>query len=130
MVRVGNSALMPIYLESTMIDDPSMSQAPRRAKPVPDVSECDLWLAELLLLSNTDRSVRTAQFVVRTAVRAEQLARKAGTTAIDELLDARGFASSGRTRIIYDRAISYLRAEQILSAGMRGGEGPVRLSAG
>jgi hypothetical protein len=113
-----------------MIDEPSMPQAPRRTEPVPGVSESDLWLAELLLLSNTDRSVRSAQFVIRTAVRAEQLAKKAGTTAIDELLDARGFATSARTRTIYDRAICYLRAELMLSAGMRGGEGPRRLSAG
>ena len=75
-----------------------------------------MWLAELLLLADTDRSVRAAQFVIRTAVRAVQLANKAGTTAIDELLDARGFAVNDRTRTIYDRAISYLRAEQMLSA--------------
>jgi hypothetical protein len=105
---------MPINLESTMIDDPSMPQAPRRTEPVPDVSECDLWLAELLLLSDTDRSVRSAQFVIRTAVRAEQLAKKAGTNAIDELLDAREFAATAKTRAIYDRAINYLRTEQIL----------------
>jgi len=106
---------MMFFLELAMIDDPSIPQAPRHAEPVPDVSERDLWLAELLLLSETDRSVRAAQFVVRTAVRAEQLADKAGTAAIDELLDARKFATSDKTRTIYDRAISYLRAEQILS---------------
>jgi hypothetical protein len=104
-----------IHLKLVMIDDPSRPQAPRRAKPVPEVSESDLWLAELLFLSDTDRSVRSAQFVIRTAVRADQLARQAGTTAIDELLDAREFAAGENTRTIYDRAISYLRAEQILS---------------
>jgi len=120
---------MLIHLKLAMIDDPSVPQAPRRTEPVPDVSESDLWLAELLLLSDNDRSVRSAQFVIRTAVRAQQLAKRAGTMAIDELLDARGLATSTRTRTIYDRAISYLRLEQILSTGMRG-EGPDRPSAG
>ena len=51
---------MMFFLELAMIDDPSIPQAPRHAEPVPDVSERDLWLAELLLLSETDRSVRAA----------------------------------------------------------------------
>ena len=106
-----------------MIDEPSMPQAPRRTEPVPDVSECDLWLAELLLLSDTDRSVRSAQFVIRTAVRAQELAMKAETDPIDELLDARRFAKNSRSRTIHNRAISYLRAEQILSRQLRVGGG-------
>ncbi|MET0863550.1 MAG: hypothetical protein ABWZ98_04390 [Nakamurella sp.] len=48
------------------------------------MSECGLWLAELLLLSGYSRTVRAAQFVIRTVVRAAQLAKKAGTAAIDK----------------------------------------------
>ena len=82
-----------------------------------------MWLAELLLLSGLDLAVRRAQFVIRTAVRAQELAMKAETDPIDELLDARRFARNSRSRTIYNRAINYLRAEQVLSRQLPVGGG-------
>ena len=108
-----------------MTEDFTAPQSPRLPLPsqVPHVSEHDMWLAELLLLSGLDLAVRRAQFVIRTAVRAQELAMKAETDPIDELLDARRFAKNSRSRTIYNRAISYLRAEQILSRQLRVGGG-------
>ena len=56
---------------------------------VPAVSEDDLWLAELDLVDATDQAPRRIQFAIRTATRAQALARQAGSDPIDELLDAR-----------------------------------------
>ena len=80
---------------------------------VPDVSEHDLWLAELSMVSGSSSAVRHAQFIVRTAVRAQALAAQSGTDPVDELLDARARTENGKSRTIYDRAIRYLRAEQV-----------------
>ena len=106
-----------------MAKDATAPQSPPLSVPgqVPEVSQHDMWLAELLLLSGLDLAVRRAQFVIRTAVRAQELAVKAETDPIDELLDARQFASNTNSRSIYDRAISYLRAEQVLSRQLPGG---------
>ena|SRR6476660_69654 len=108
-----------------MTEDVTAPRSPHLSCPgqVPQVSEHDMWLAELLLLSGLDLPVRRAQFVIRTAVRAQELAMQAGTDPIDELLDARRFARNSRTQSIYERAISYLRAEQILSRQLPGGGG-------
>ena len=108
---------MCLHSNGVMTEDVSAPQSPHLSlsSQVPQVSEHDMWLAELLLLSGLDSAVRRAQFVIRTAVRAQELAMKAETDPIDELLDARGFARNSRSRTIYNRAISYLRAEQILS---------------
>ena len=100
-----------------MTEDVTDPRSPHLSRPgqVPEVSESDMWLAELLLLTGLDLAVRGAQFVIRTAVRAQELAMKADTDPIDELLDAREFARNSNSRTIYNRAISYLRAGQVLS---------------
>lgn len=78
-------------------------------------TETQMWTSELCYLSDSDPPVRVAQFVVRTAIKAGALARSAGTDPIDELLDARTFAASENARRIYERAIGFLRIDQVLS---------------
>lgn len=73
-----------------------------------------MWAAELAYLPIDDAPLRQAQFAIRTAVRAQELANAAGTTAVDELLDARAVAKNTATRHIYDTAITYLTREQEL----------------
>ena len=63
--------------------------------------------------------VRSAQFAIRTAVRAQFLARLAGTDAVDELLDAWTMATGDVPRRIYQTAIMYLRTDHVLTAGLR-----------
>src|SRR4051794_15279129 len=82
---------------------------------VPDTSEEQLWLAELDLLGADDPRIRPVQFAIRTAVRAQALARRAGTDAIDELLDARAAMIGASSRQVFDRAIGYLRLDDRLS---------------
>lgn len=73
-----------------------------------------MWAAELAYLPDNDTLLRQAQFAIRTAVRAQELANMAGTRAIDELLDARAAAVNPATRLIYETAITYLNREQEL----------------
>lgn len=73
-----------------------------------------MWAAELAFLPVDDAPLRQAQFAIRTAVRAQELANAAGTSAVDELLDARAVAKNMATRHIYDTAITYLTREQEL----------------
>lgn len=73
-----------------------------------------MWAAELAYLPDNSALLRHAQFAIRTAVRAQQLAGMAGTDAIDELLDARKAAVNPASRRIYETAITYLHREQEL----------------
>lgn len=73
-----------------------------------------MWVAELAYLPVDDAPLRHAQFAIRTAVRAQELARLSGTTAVDELLDARAAATNAATRRVYETAITYLHREQEL----------------
>jgi len=77
--------------------------------------ESDLWVAELDYLANTDVRSRSAQFAIRTAERAQCLARAAGTDPVDELLDARAKVCTAAARGVLERAIRYVRADQSLS---------------
>src|SRR3954452_11676058 len=77
-----------------------------------DSTEAEMWAAELSFIAENDSSVRSAQFAIRTAVRAQALAALAGTDALNELLDARATASSELSRQVYSTAMTYLRAEQ------------------
>ena len=98
---------------------------------VPAVSENDLWLAELDLVGVGDLTVRRIQFAIRTATRAQALAKQAGSDAIDELLDARGRVSSEAARNVFDRAIDYLRMDRLLTGDRNlRREGGVRFSIG
>lgn len=82
--------------------------------PVPAVSEAEMWAAELAYLPLDDAPLRQAQFAIRTAVRAQELAHAAGTSPVDELLDARAAAKNAATQRIYETAITYLTREQEL----------------
>ena len=73
-----------------------------------------MWAAELAYLPDNDTSLRQAQFAIRTAVRAQQLANMAGTDPRDELLDARACATNPASRRVYETAITYLHREQEL----------------
>jgi hypothetical protein len=83
---------------------------------VPAVSENDLWLAELDLVNLEDSARRKIQFAIRTATRAQALAKRAGSDPIDELLDARGQAGSDEAKDVFDRAIDYVHTDRLLSA--------------
>jgi hypothetical protein len=83
---------------------------------VPAVSEDDLWLAELDLVDGTDQAPRRIQFAIRTATRAQALARQAGSDPIDELLDARARVKSAAARNVLERAIDYLHTDRLLNA--------------
>jgi hypothetical protein len=98
---------------------------------VPAVSEDDLWLAELDLVDMADSMVRRIQFAIRTATRAQALAKRAGSDAIDELLDARGRVASDAARNVFERAINYVRTDRLLTRDrdLRR-EGGVRFSIG
>jgi hypothetical protein len=82
---------------------------------VPAVPEYDLWLAELELADMTDSLVRRIQFAIRTATRAQALAKQAGSDPIDELLDARGRVASDAAKNVFDRAIDYLHTDRLLT---------------
>jgi len=82
----------------------------------PAVSEEDLWLAELDLIDATDQAPRRIQFAIRTATRAQALARRAGSDPIDELLDARARVASAAARSVFERAIDYLHTDRLLNA--------------
>jgi hypothetical protein len=73
-----------------------------------------MWAAELAYLPIDDAPLRQAQFAIRTAIRAQELANAAGTSPVDELLDARAGATTAATRRIYETAITYLTREQEL----------------
>jgi hypothetical protein len=73
-----------------------------------------MWAAELAYLPANDPPLRQAQFAIRTAVRAQELANMAGTAAIDELLDARAEAVNPAARRVYESAITYLSREREL----------------
>lgn len=81
---------------------------------VASTSEATLWVAELDYLANSDVKSRSAQFAIRTAERAQCLARAAATDPVDELLDARGKVRTAEARGILERAIRYIRADQSL----------------
>jgi hypothetical protein len=83
---------------------------------VPAVSEDDLWLAELDLVDAIDQAPRRIQFAIRTATRAQALAKRAGSDPIDELLDARSRVKSAAARIVFERAIDYLHTDRLLNA--------------
>ncbi|HSU36636.1 MAG TPA: hypothetical protein VLJ88_13340 [Propionibacteriaceae bacterium] len=83
---------------------------------VPAVSEDDLWLAELDLVDGTDHAPRRIQFAIRTATRAQALARRAGSDPIDELLDARARVKSAAARSVFERAIDYLYTDRLFNA--------------
>ena len=95
-------------------DVPQVLPTGSEPKPVPGVSEAEMWAAELAYLPADDAPLRQAQFAIRTAIRAQQLANAAGTSPVDELLDARAVAKNAATRHIYDTAINYLTREQEL----------------
>jgi len=82
---------------------------------VPVVLETDLWVAELSYLATCSPESRTAQFAIRTAVRAQCLAEAAGTDPVDELLDARSRVQTTSARHVLERAMCYLRADQRLT---------------
>jgi hypothetical protein len=83
---------------------------------VPAVSEDDLWLSELDLVDAIDQAPRRIQFAIRTATRAQALAKRAGSDPIDELLDARARVKSAAARIVFERAIDYLYTDRLLNA--------------
>lgn len=78
-----------------------------------------MWAAELAFMPDGDKTLRRAQFAIRTAVRAQALAKLAGTDPVDELLDARACARSVSSRKIYETAIAYLKREQELRHALR-----------
>ena len=86
--------------------------------PPLDSSEAEMWSAELAFIGERDSMVRSAQFAIRTAVRAQCLAVLAGTDAVDELLDAWKIATSEIPRRIYQTAITYLRTDKVLTAAL------------
>src|ERR1700712_152698 len=92
--------------------------SPLTAPPL-DSSEAEMWSAELAFIAGRDSMVRSAQFAIRTAVRAQSLAVLAGTDAVDELLDAWMIATGESPRRIYQTAITYLRTDQVLTAALR-----------
>lgn len=95
-------------------DSPPVLPAGDDPLPVPPVSEGEMWAAELAYLPNDNAPLRHAQFAIRTAVRAQELAAMAGTRAVDELLDARAKAVNPAARRVYETAITYLHREQEL----------------
>ena len=95
-------------------DSPPMLPTGSEPLPVPEVSEAEMWAAELAYLPVDDAPLRQAQFAIRTAVRAQELANAAGTSAVDELLDARAVAKNSAAQHIYETAINYLAREQEL----------------
>lgn len=78
-----------------------------------------MWAAELAYLPDNDTPLRQAQFAIRTAVRAQELANLAGTKPIDELLDARAAAVNPAARRVYETAITYLSREEELHQACR-----------
>ncbi|MCW2539939.1 MAG: hypothetical protein JWN95_1664 [Frankiales bacterium] len=78
-----------------------------------------MWLAELAFLDRQDQLSRSAQFVIRTAVRAQALAELAGTNPIDELLDGRAQVTGAAARAAFEGALTYVRRDQELSAAIR-----------
>lgn len=81
---------------------------------VGSISETNLWVAELDYLTSSDAKSRSAQFAIRTAERAQWLAKAAATNPVDELLDARGKVGTDEARGVLERAIRYVRADQSL----------------
>lgn len=81
---------------------------------VAPVPEAILWVAELDYLATSDVQLRSAQFAIRTAERAQCLARAADTDPVDELLDARGKVGTAEARGVLECAIRYIRADQSL----------------
>ncbi len=77
-------------------------------------------MAELDYISSCDRHSRAAQFAIRTGERARCLAAAARTDPVDELLDARSKVTTPAARKVLERAINYVRADQCLSADLRG----------
>jgi hypothetical protein len=108
---------MPAEDTSNLPDRRARTNSPNVAEECS--TEADMWAAELSFLSCGDQAVRSAQFAIRTAVRAQALALLAGTDAIDELLDARTAASTDLSRRVYDTAINHLRTERLLSVALR-----------
>ena len=78
------------------------------------IPESTLWIAELDYLATNDVKSRSAQFAIRTAERAQCLAKAAATNPVDELLDARDKVSTPDARGVLERAIRYIRADQSL----------------
>ena len=78
------------------------------------IPESTLWIAELDYLATNDVKSRSAQFAIRTAERAQCLAKAAATNPVDELLDARDKVSTPEARGVLERAIRYVRADQSL----------------
>ena len=101
------------------IDGPPVRPAASEPLGVPEVDESEMWTAELAYLPAGNAALRRAQFAIRTAVRAQALARLAGTQAIDELLDARALSRIPASRLVYETAIAYLRRERELERDCR-----------
>lgn len=80
----------------------------------PSIPESTLWIAELDYLTTNDVKSRSAQFAIRTAERAQCLAKAAATNPVDELLDARDKVSTPEARSVLECAIRYIRADQSL----------------
>ena len=80
------------------------------------MSEDDLWLSELDLVDAIDQAPRRIQFAIRTATRAQALAKRAGSDPIDELLDARARVKTAAARNVFERAIDYLYTDRLLDA--------------
>ena len=111
------SWIMPAE-DTSNLPDERQDKSPLRA-PVVESSEAEMWAAELSFISACDSSVRSAQFAIRTVVRAQALAALAGTDPIDELLDARKGATGDLSRRVYESAINHLRVEKLLAAALR-----------
>jgi hypothetical protein len=97
---------------------------------VPLVPEDDLWLAELGLLDHNDLVCRQTQFAIRTATRAQVLARQSGSDPIDELLEARKRVTSPAAKLVFNRAIDYLHTDRLLNADRELARLAPRLSLG
>ena len=95
-------------------DGPQVLPAAPGPGAVPVVSEREMWAAELAYLPENDALLRQVQFVIRTAVRAQELAKIAGTNPVDELLDARAAATTAASRQVYETAMTFLRRGQEL----------------
>ena len=98
----------------SVADSPPLLPASPGPGAVPSVPENEMWAAELAYLPDNDGPSRQAQFAIRTAVRAQQLANLAGSNPIDELLDARACATNHASQRIYETAINYLNREMEL----------------
>ena len=79
-----------------------------------------MWRAELAFIATTSGRTRFAQFVIRTAVRAQAAAATVGGDPVDELLGAWVNAAGAPARRIYAAAIGYLRAGEILAREVGG----------